>query len=98
MLDLRDEGTLAPEPADGRYWYFDGMIWDRSGEAGDNIGIQEEEEDDDDGDYDQDRGNRGSGKKSSFYAVEPDNVGERDVASESHEEAEMDGVSRMPEK
>ena len=41
--DLREEGTPTPEPADRRYQYFDRKIWDRSGQAGDNLDIQEEE-------------------------------------------------------
>ena len=63
--ELREEGTPTPEPADGRYRYFDRKIWDRSGQVGDNLGIQEEEDDEGDGDYDQDMGSRGSGEKSS---------------------------------
>ena len=70
--DLREDGTPTPEPADGRDWYFDRKIWDRSGQAGDNLGIQEEEDDDDDGDYDEDGGSRGSGEKSSSDDVEAD--------------------------
>ena len=37
--DLREDGTPTPTPADCRYRYFDGKIWDRSGQAGDNLGI-----------------------------------------------------------
>ena len=85
-LDLREDGTPTPDPADGRYRYFDRKIWDRSGQAGDNLGIQEEDDDDNDGDYDQDGGSRGSGsgEKSSSDDVEPDDVGESD---EDHESA-----------
>ena len=58
--DLQEDGTPTPEHADGGYRYFDHKIWDRSGQAGDNLGIQEEEEDDDnDHDYDQDGGGSG---------------------------------------
>ena len=52
--DLREDGTPTPEPADGRYRDFDRKIWDRCGQAGDNLGIQEDEDDDDAHDYDQD--------------------------------------------
>ena len=94
--DRREDGTPTPEPADGRYRYFDRKIWDRSGQAGDNLGIQEEEDDDEDGDYDQDGGSRGSGEKSSSDDVEPDDVGESDKDDESDEDDEVEGVSRMP--
>ena len=96
--DLREDGTPTPEPADGRYRYFDRKIWDRSGQAGDNLGIQEEEDDDDDGDYDQDGGSRGSGEKSSSDDVEPDDVGESAEDDKSDEDDEVEGVSGMPEK
>ena len=96
--DLGEDGTPMPEPADGRYRYFDCKIWDRSGQAGDNLGIQEEDDDEDDGDYDQDGGSRGSGEKASSDDVEPDDVGESDEDAESDEDDEVEGVSRMPEK
>ena len=101
--DVREDGTPTPEPTDGRYRYFDSKIWDRSGQAGDNLCIQEEEEDDDDDDddYDRDRGGRGRGQKSSSDDVEPDDVGETDKDDEDHEDHEDDeveGVSPMPER
>ena len=102
--DLREDGTAMPEPADGRYRYFDRKIWDRSGQAGDKRGIQEEDHDNDDDDYDQDGGGRGSGKKSSSDEVEPDDLGESDEDDEddeSDEDDEGDQVqrdSRMAEK
>ena len=84
--NLREDGTPTPESADSRYRYFDRKIWDRSGQAGDILGIQEEEDDDDDGDYDQDGGSRGSGEKSSSDQVEPDEVRESDQDDESDED------------
>ena len=96
--DRREDSTPTPEPADGRYRYFDRKNGDRSGQAGDNLGIQEEEVNDDDGDHDQDRGSRGSGEKSGSEDVEPDEVGESDEDDESDEENEVEGVSRIPEK
>ena len=59
--DLREDGTPTPEPADGRYRYFDRKVWDRSRQPGENLGSQEEEDDDDDDDYDQDGDSRGRG-------------------------------------
>ena len=97
-LHLREDGTPTPEPADGRYRYFDCKIWDRSWQAGDNLGIQEEDDDDDDGDYDQDGGSRGSWEKSSSDDVEPDDMGQSAEDHESDEDEEVEGVSRMPEK
>ena len=102
--DLQEDGTPTHEPADGRYRYFDRKIWDRSGQAGDNLGIQEEDDDDDDDDYDQDGGGRGSGQKSSSNDVEPDDVGESDEddlcdeSAEDDEDDEVERVSRMAEK
>ena len=103
--DLREDGTATPEPADGRYRYFDPKVWDRSGQAGDTLSIQEEEGDDDDDD-DQDGGGRGRAEKSSLDWVEPDDVDEDDVDEgdeddeddESDEDEEVERVSRMPEK
>ena len=92
------DGPPTPEPADGRNRYFDRKMWDRSGQAGDNLGIQEEEDDDDDGDYDQDGGSRALGEKSSSDDVGPDDVGERDEDDGSDEDDEVEGLSRMPEK
>ena len=94
--DLREDGTPTPKPADGRYRDFDRKIWDRSGQAGGNLGIQEEEDDDEDGDYDQAVGSRGSGEKSSSDDVEPYDVGESNEDDESDEDEEEEGVSRMP--
>ena len=102
--DLREDGTPTPEPADGRYWYFDHKIWDRSGQAGDNLGTQEEDDDDDDDDYDQDGGGRGLGEKSSSDDLELDDVGESDEDDESdesdedEEDDEVERVSRMAKK
>ena len=101
--DLREDGTPTPEPADSRYRSFDRKIWDRSGQAGDNLGIQEEEEDDDEDDdyHDQEGGGRGRGEKSSSDDVELDDVGESDEDDEDDEDDQDDkveGVSRMPEK
>ena len=96
--DLREDGTPTPEPADGRYRYFDCKIWDRYGQAGDNLGIQEEEDNDHDGDTDQNRGSRGSGEKSNSDDVELDDVGKSDAEDESDEEDEVEGVSQMLEK
>ena len=61
--DLREAGTPTPETADDRCRYFDRKIWDRSGHAEDNMGIQVEDDDDNDDDYDQDGGGRGLGEK-----------------------------------
>ena len=102
--DLREDGTPTPEPADSRSRYFDRKIWDRSGQPGDNLGIQEEDDDDDDDDYDQDGSGRGLGEKSSTDDVEPDDVGESDENDESDEsdeddeDDEVERVSRMAEK
>ena len=96
--DLREDGIPTPEPVDGRFRYFDRKIWDRSRQAGDNLGIQEEEEDDDDRDYDQDRRSRGSGEKSSWDDVELDDMGESNEHNEPDEDDEVEVVSRMPEK
>ena len=107
--DLREDGTPTPEPVDGRYLYFDRQILDRSGQAGDNLGIQEGEEDYDNNvhDYDQEGDGRGRGEKSSSDDVEREGVGESDEDDEDDEDDEEDeddeddeveGVSRMPEK
>ena len=99
--DLRDKGTPRPEPADGRIRYFDRKVWDRSRQAGETLGSQEEEDDDDDDNYDQDGGGRGRGEESSSDDVEPDDVGASNEHDESDEFDEDDGleeVSRMPGK
>ena len=99
--DLREDSTPTPEPADGRYRYFDGKVWDHSRQAKQNLGSQEEEDDDDDDDYDQDGGARGRGEESSSDDVEPDDVGESDEddeSDESDEDDELEEVSRMPGK
>ena len=99
--DLREDGTPTPEPADGRYQYFDRKVWDRSRQAGENLGSQEEEDDDDDDDYDQDRGGRGRGEESSSDDLEPGDVGEsdeEDESDESDEDDELEEVSQMPGK
>ena len=110
--DLREDGTPTPEPADGRYRYFDRKILDRSGQAGDTLRIQEEEEDNDndDNDYDQEGGGWGRGEKSSLDDVEPDDVGESDKDNEDNEDDkddkydeddednEVERVSQIPEK
>ena len=102
--DLRADGTPTPEPAYGRYRYLNCNIRDRSGQAGDNLGIQEEDDDDDDDDYNQDGGGRGSEEKSSWDNVEPDDKGKSDEDDESDKsdksdmDDEMERVSRMAEK
>ena len=99
--DLREDGTPTPEPADGRYRYFDRKVWDRSRQPGENLGSQEEEDDDDDDDYDQDGGGSRRGEESSSDDVEADDVGEsheNDESDESDEDDELEEVSRMPGK
>ena len=99
--DLQEDGTPTPESADGRYRYSDRKVWDRSREAGENLGSQEEEDDDDDDDYDQDGGGRGRREESSSDDVEPNDVGESDKDDESDEadeNDELEEVSRMPGK
>ena len=102
--DLRVDCTTTPRPADGRYRYFDRKIWDRTGQTGNNLGIQQEDDDDDDDDYDQEGGGRGSGEKSSSDDMEPDDVGESDEDTESDEDnendenEELERFSRMAEK
>ena len=61
--DLGEDGTPTPDPANGRYRYFDRQVWDRSGQVGENPGIQGEEDDNHDHDLGQDVGGRGRGEK-----------------------------------
>ena len=99
--DLREESTPTPEPANGIYRYFDYKVWDRSRQAGENLGSQEEEDNDDDDDNYQDAGSRGRGEKSSSDNVEPDDVGESDEddeSDESDENDELEEVSQIPGK
>ena len=99
--DLREDGTPTPEPADGTYRYFDSKVWDRSRQAGEKLGSQEEENDNDDDDYDQDSGGRGRREISSSDDVEPDDLGtsdEDDESDVSDEDAELEEISRMPGK
>ena len=86
--DWREDSTPMPEPADGRYRYFDRMIWDRFRQEGDNLGIQEEEDDDYGDDYDQDGGGRRSREKS--------NSNDKDDKDDKDDELAM--VSWMAEK
>ena len=97
--DLGEDGRPTPEPADGRYRYFDRQVWDRSRQAGENLGSQVEEGDDDDDDYDQDGDGSGRGEESSSDDVERDEVGKSDKDHESDEsdkDDELEVVSRMP--
>ena len=99
--DLGEHGTPTAEPAEGRYRYFDHNVWDRSSQAGENLGSQAEEDGDDDDDYDQDRGGRGRGEESTWEDVEPDDMAgsdEDDESDESDEDDELAEVSRMPGK
>ena len=99
--DRRDDDTPTPEPTDGRYPYFDRKVWDRSRQAGQNLGSQEEEDDDDDDDYDHDWGGRGWGDELSSDDLKPDDVGETDEddeSDESNKDDELEQVSRMPGK
>lgn len=48
--DQGEDGHQTPEPANGRYPFFDRMVWDHSGEAEDTVGAMQEEEDEEEDD------------------------------------------------
>jgi hypothetical protein len=42
--DQGEDGDQTPEPANGRYPFFDRKVWDHAGQAEDTVGAMQEEE------------------------------------------------------